>query len=245
MQRLSLARWKRAARIAPQADLETLRALRQHVRQLTIPLQELSHIAEIRLGLPRVGSTVFFRPAGTDWSWRPMAWRAALARRGVAPALNRDKMGEEVRIFHDCQTQEISLTQYRNLRADDLAAYGIDLEIYHFDGSFLSLVIDLPPSACAGLRKRHVLQLSAVIEREMPINIYARLNLQHGPNTEQVMLALPSESPETTVAFDLAYTQLNEKRAEKIWIDLLFEDPSMNKVRLRDLNICRYPRAEI
>ncbi|PRY75258.1 hypothetical protein CLV80_11368 [Yoonia maritima] len=245
MQRLSLARWTAAARNAPNAELSTLRALRQNARQLLIPLQELSYIAEDRLALPRIGTNTFTRPAGTDWSWRPMAWRAGLWKRGLAPALNREKIGSEVGIFHDCNQPEISLTQYRNLRADDLAAYGLMLEVYHFGGSFLSLVVDLPTAASTGLKKRHVIQLSAVIERETPINIYARLNVKNGPNTEQILLTLPSDQRETMAEFDLAYTQLNEARTEKIWIDLLFENPNMNKVTIRDLNICRYPRAEI
>ena len=245
MQRVSLTRWNRAARNAPNAELATLRANRQHARQLLVPLQELSYIAENRLALPRIGTNTFQRPAGTDWSWRPMAWRAGIAKRGLAPALNKDKIGDEIAIFHDCQQQELSLTQYRNLRGDDLAAYGLALEVYHFDGSFLSLVLDLPTAACEGLKKRHVLQLAAVIEREVPINIYARLNVKNGPNTEQILLTLPADETYTMAEFDLAYTQLNEARTEKIWIDLLFENPNMNKITIRDLNICRYPRAEI
>ncbi|KJZ19128.1 DUF6478 family protein [Loktanella sp. S4079] len=245
LQRASFKRWSKAARMAPNAELSTLRAQRQHARQLIVPLQELSYVAENRLALPRIGTNTFQRPAGTDWSWRPMAWRTSVAKRGLAPAFNRDKIGEEVTVFHDCKAPEVSLTQHRNLHADDLAAYGMTMEVYHFDGSFLSLVLDLPVAACTGLKKRHILQLAAVIDREAPMNIYARLNVKNGPNTEQILLSLPSDDRETLAEFDLAYTQLNEARAEKIWIDILFENPNMNKITIRDLNICRYPRAEI
>jgi hypothetical protein len=243
--RASLARWAKAARAASCTELTTLRVLRQQARQLLIPLHELNQTAETRLARPRIGSTTFARPVGTDWSWRPMLWRAALPKRGLAPAMNKDRLGDEIGIFHDCKHPEIALSQHRNAGGDDLAAYGLGLEVYHFDGSFLSLVIDLPQDACAELKKRHVLQLTAVIDREMPINIYARLNIKNGPNVEQSLLTLPADTRETSVAFDLAYTHLNEARTEKIWIDLLFENPTMNKITIRDINICRYPRAEI
>ena len=45
--------------------------------------------------------------------------------------------------------------------------------------------------------------------------------------------------------FDLAYCDLNEKRIEKAWLDLIFEGPAMNQITLRDVTMCRYPRAEI
>ena len=84
-----------------------------------------------------------------------------------------------------------------------------------------------------------------MITREKPINIYARLNVKNGPNVEQILLTLPHEKTQTAVEFDLAYSQLNEKRAERMWVDLMFENPAMNQITIRDLTISRYPRAEI
>lgn len=209
------------------------------------PLQELTYIADTRLALPRIGSNTFARPPGTDWSWRPQVWRGALPERGAAPALNKMKLGPDITVFHDCGTSEISLRQIRNTRDQDLAPFGVTLEVFGFDGSFLSLVLDLPEGVCTDLKKRHLIRLAATVDREYPIRIFARLNVKHGPNTEQILLTLPDDRAETEVEFDLAYSQLNEKRAERMWIDLMFENPRMNKITLRDLNICRYPRAEM
>ena len=47
------------------------------------------------------------------------------------------------------------------------------------------------------------------------------------------------------VEFDLAYSDLNEQRIEKAWIDLIFEGPEMNRVVLRDVNLSRAPRAAV
>ncbi|WP_342077927.1 DUF6478 family protein [Yoonia sp. SS1-5] len=245
LHRRALRRWNHASQIAGDAELSTLRAYRQQARQLRGPLQELLHVADNRLALPRIGSNTFARPSGTDWSWRPQLWRGPLPEQGVAPALNKSRLGTELAIFHDCPAQEIALRQIRNTRDHDLAAFGVSLEVLHFEGSFLSLVVDLPPDVCDGLEKRHLIQLSTVIEREAPITIQARLNVKSGPNTDQILLPLPDQDGECDISFDLAYSQLNEKRTSHMWIDLMFDAPSMTKTTLRDLTICRHPRAAL
>lgn len=241
----ALARWKAAAQSAGHAEIASLRKLRQQARQLRTPILELTHIADSRLALPRIGSNTFARPAGTDWAWRPQLWRGALPDKGRAPAKNKAQLGPELTIFHDCQTSEISLRQVRNSQDHDLAAFGVVLEVFRFDGSFLSLVVDLPQEVCKGFSKRHLLRLGLAVDCEKPMPLMARLNVKHGPNTEQVLLTVPDEEAETMVTFDLGYSQLNEKRVERMWIDLICDGPQMNKMTIRDLNICRYPRAEI
>ncbi len=80
---------------------------------------------------------------------------------------------------------------------------------------------------------------------EKPLEIFARLNIKNGPNTEQIVRELPLGAEEVMVEFDLAYSKLNEKRVEKMWLDLIFEGPQMNQVTLRDLTFSRRPRAEL
>ena len=47
------------------------------------------------------------------------------------------------------------------------------------------------------------------------------------------------------VEFDLAYTKMNEKRIERMWVDLIFVGPEMNQIILRDVTFSRRPRAEL
>ena len=89
------------------------------------------------------------------------------------------------------------------------------------------------------------MRVNLIIEVEKSIEIFARLNIKHGPNTEQLMLELPLGESEVMVEFDLGYSDINEKRVERMWLDLIFESPEMNQVTIRDLTFCRYPRAEI
>ena len=107
------------------------------------------------------------------------------------------------------------------------------------------MVLDLPQEAKDGLKRTHILQLGTLVEVEKPLEIFARLNIQHGPNTEQLVREFPSGAREGVVEFDLAYADMNEKRVDKLWIDLIFENPQMNQITLRDLTFSRRPRAQI
>ena len=114
-----------------------------------------------------------------------------------------------------------------------------------FDGSFLSVVLDLPEESVRGLTLRHVIRLDAVVELEKPLEIFVRLNIKHGPNTEQLVREMPLQSSEAFVEFDLAYSRMNERRIERAWVDLIFEGPEMNQIVLRDVTLSRRPRAEV
>ncbi|PVA06301.1 DUF6478 family protein [Thalassorhabdomicrobium marinisediminis] len=243
--RRTRAFWSRAARQAATVDLSVLRQQRTEARILRHKLDELTYHADNRLALPRIGSTSFPKPAGTDWSWRPQLWRGALPFKGLSAVESKTRLGDEATIFHDCQISELSLRQLRNTREADLAPYGLRMDVFRFDGSFLSLVLDLPQSATDGLLKRHLVRMEAIVEVEKPLEIFARLNVRHGPNTEQIVRELPLYDDKVMVEFDLAYTKLNEKRVEAIWVDLIFEGPEMNQVTLRDVTFSRNPRAEL
>ena len=243
--RRARAFWSRAANAAPTSDLSTLRRQRNAARILRQKLDELTYVADSRLALPRIGSSSFPKPPGTDWSWRPQLWRGALPIKGISSVESKTTLGDEVTIFHDCQISELTLRQLRNTREADLAPFGLRMDVFRFDGSFLSLVLNLPDSACNGLLKRHLVRMDAIVEVEKPLEIFARLNVRHGPNTEQIVRELPLQEDGIMVEFDLAYTKLNEKRVEAMWIDLIFEGPEMNQVTIRDVTFSRTPRAEL
>ncbi|MFG6517336.1 DUF6478 family protein [Sulfitobacter sp. 1A13496] len=241
----ALQRWAVAARKAATADLATLRRQRSRARLLRAELNRLIHRAEDRLALPAIGASGFPKPHNADWAWRPELWRGPLATPGLSSVATKSKLGEEVTLFHDCAQSELTLRQLRNLREADLAPFGLQLDVFKFDGSFLSLVVDLPPEAITGLKRRHLFRMDTIVELEHPLEIFARLNIRHGPNTEQIVRELPAGQESISVEFDLAYSKLNEKRIEAAWVDLIFEGPEMNQVVLRDLTFSRSPRAQI
>ena len=84
---------------------------------------------------------------------------------------------------------------------------------------------------------------------ERPMRIFARLNIGHGPNTEEITQVLgemqPGLASEQVVEFDLAASQMNEKRLDKIWLDLILEKPAMNAAMIREMIFSRHLRANV
>lgn len=240
-----LGRWRKAAAQAAQAPVAELRQQRDQARSLRAHLDRLIHEAEGRLAFPQIGSTQFPRPTGTDWSWRPDLWRGPLAQPGIASAPRKAVIDGQVNLFHDCPRSEIALRQLRNTHEGDLAPFGLAIEVFGFDGSFLSLSIALPEDGAQGLTRQHLMRVDTLIDSEQANGVFARLNIRHGPNTEQVLRQMDLSGPSNAVDFDLAHLPLNERRIERVWLDLIFENPRMNRLVLRDLTLCRHHRADL
>jgi len=208
--RRARAFWSRAANSAQNTDLSVLRRRRTQAISLRQKLDEL-------IALPRIGSSSFPKPPGTDWSWRPQLWRGDLPIKGLSAVPSETKLGDEVTVFHDCSVSELTLRQLRNTRESDLAPFGLRMDVFRFEGSFLSLALDLPESGREGLLRSHLLRFEAMVEAEASIEIFARLNVRHGPNTEEIVRKLPLENDRVLV----------------------------EQVTIRDVTFSRCPRAEL
>ena len=147
----------------------------------------------------------------------------------MSAVLSKTAIGEEATLFHDCALSELTFRQIRNTREEDLAPFALRMDVFAFDG----------------LQRRHIVRVNTVIETEKPLEVFSRLNIKHGPNTEQLVLELPLGQEDVMVEFDLGYFDINEKRVERMWLDLIFEGPEMNQITMRDITFCRYPRAEL
>ncbi len=240
-----LGRWRRAAHQAPYATQADLRLQRDQARGLRRHLDHLIQQADSRLIRPTIGSTQFPKPVGTDWSCRPDLWRAPLTQPGVASAPRKTGLDSQVSLFHDCPFSEIAVRQVRNREDRDLAPFSLVVEVFSFGGSFLSVSVELPEDAAIHLTREHLVRVEPLIECEKPVGVFARLNIQHGPNMEQVLRSLDPGEVSKAVDFDLAHLPLNERRIEKIWLDLIFETPEMNRMVVRDLTFCRFHRADL
>lgn len=245
VQRRALARWREAARTAGSLDLAQLPLLRSDARALRREIDSVLHQVDGRLQMPRIGADSVPAPPTSDWTWRPELWRGPVSPFGVAGAQNRAQLGRELTLFHDCDESEITLRQIRNRHDSDLAPCALRMDVFRFNGSFLSFVLDLPETALQRLHLNHLVRLDMKLELERPLEIFCRLNIKHGPNSEQLVREMPLTQGDSFVEFDLAYTRMNEKRLEKAWVDIIFERPAMNQILLRDLTFSRYPRAEL
>lgn len=240
----TLRRWDRAARTAETLEPSELKQLRQRARSLGRRLDKVLHVAEERLALPLPGEAGVRRPMHSDWAWRPELWCGPVKPNGFAMVENKTPIGREAKVFHDCALNELSVRQLRNTKAEDIAAYGVRMDVFRFDGSFLSLVVDLPPEGVEGLTRRHLVRLAIRVEAEKPLEIFGRINVRHGPNVEQLVREFEGSDGDLSLDFDMAATRLNEARVERAWLDLIFENPEMNAITLRDVTLSRRPRAE-
>lgn len=237
-------RWTSAADQAAGLAPGALRALRAEARVMRRQIDRLIHAADHRLGLPALGAGLPRMPLGTDWAWRADVWRGPIAAPGAVAESARTAISDDLAIFHDCPLAEVALRQIRNRAEPDRAPFGLALDVFGFRGSFLSLAITLPDHALAGLKVRHLIRIDAILDADRPIRGFVRLNVKNGPNVEQVVSSLPAQGGEVVIEFDLAYTKIDEQRLERAWLDLIFNDPAMTRVTLRDMVVSRRPRAE-
>jgi hypothetical protein len=237
--------WAREAEAAPSLRPIALHGLRGQARAMRRQLDRVIHVADHRLATPAIGAGLPRQPLGTDWTWRADAWRGPLPQPGLIATTDRSRISDDLSLYHDCPLGEVSVRQCRNSNDGDRAPFGLKIEVYGFQGSFLSLATSLPPEAVQGLKSRHLLRLDAVIDAERPLRSYARLNVRHGPNVAQLVREIPPLAGEVVVEFDLAYAKIDDTRIEKAWLDLIFNEAAMNGISLRDLVVSRRPRAEL
>ena len=241
-----LTRWASLAEGADVVDLSRLRVQNNRAKLLRHHLDRIIAVADSRLALPAIGSEVFRQPRESDWGWRPPLGREPIPHKGVASVNSNTEFGPGSTIFHDCSSSELNLRQIRNTRESDLAPYAVRMDVFRFDGSFLSIAVDLPKDALNGLRRKHLIRMDTQIEAEKTLEIFARLNIKHGPNTEQIVREVPlQQGGEMMVEFDLGYSDIAENRLESAWVDLIFEGAQMNQVTIRDLTFCRLPRSDL
>lgn len=248
--RRALRRWNAALEQADTLSRARLEAMSEQAQELRVLLDRF--IRRDGNGNGNSGGKGLMPPMHSDWSWRPPLWEDAQHPAGTAAPESGTELAAGVKVFHDCPLNQIILRQLDGAHGNTghpAAPYAQMLEVLGFEGSFLSLVFDLPVGAVAGLRDSHVLSLAASVNAERPLRIYARLNIRHGPNTEQIVREFPAETiaagGEGQVEFDLAYADFHQRRVDHMWLDLIFDSPAMSRVLFRDLLFSRRPRAEL
>ena len=235
---------RRLTRKLPNMGEADMIELRSRARDLRSALDHVIRQVNLRVSPTKNRPAGFQKPADADWAWRPELWTSAIAHVGVASARSKTRLGDEARLFHDCEISDLTIKQFRNLRSIDLAPFGFMMDVFHFGGSYLSLAISLPIKRAKEMTTGHIIELEAIFESERPLKTLASLNIKHGPNVEQIIREFSQADKLCSVGFDLGYLMLNENRIKEVWLDLIFEAPQMNQIKIRDLTFYRRPRAE-
>ncbi|MGB0498192.1 MAG: DUF6478 family protein [Rubricella sp.] len=243
--RLVLGVWRRRAREAEGADGVTLRRWRRQARTLQPLIDTVRHHADRRLAPGADPATAVPVESGDDGELllRPAAFFAPDLPLGIAAPESGTRFGQDLSIHHDLDRADLIL---RRLRVpSDPRSYRLRLEGFAIAGEFVSLVLTLPEEMAGRIAREDLVAVSVDIETDAPIDLYARLNLRHGPNTEKIVRRIDLAGGETSVEFDVFYTDFDPARAAGAWVDLIFEPPTMRAIDLRDVAIWRKPRLSL
>ncbi|WP_414898875.1 DUF6478 family protein [Rhodovulum sp. YEN HP10] len=240
----ALAAWGRAGEAAERLDAPDFVALPGRAWRLRHRLGRAIRGVDARRAAFHAAAATARLPLGSDWGFRPAPFAARVKPCGLADIGTGLRLGPQVRLLHDASRAEIAFHQIANSSAGDGAPFGLTLEVAGFDGGFVSVVFELPARAVEGLGRHHLIRLDAVLETEAPLDIFARINIRHGPNFAQLVRAVSPDEPRIALDFDLAASDLHDGGADRIWLDLLFDGPRMNRILLSDMVLSRRPRSE-
>ncbi|MEM6938949.1 MAG: DUF6478 family protein [Pseudomonadota bacterium] len=238
-------RWKARADEVASTDMAALDARRAQARLLKSHLTRLIEAADARLTARYADAMPAQAPLNADWAWRPPLWTKPQGLLGQSELATGSQICDGLKMFFDGPTAELCISQTDALARAEGGPFALALDIYAFEGSFLSFVIDLPQEATDGMTTNAVVQLDFELQLETPIEVFSRLNLCYGPNTEPLVQDHVAEQSTQRAEFDLAYSALGQNRVERGWIDLIFQHPRMNQIVIHDLCVSRRPRAQL
>jgi len=236
--------WRRLERGMHSFAWGSVISLRGRAADLRRTLDSIIMQADRRTEQMQSGRTQMKMPDDADWGWRPDAFATRLGQISSVVNTARHEVGSSIAVHHNDTAPELVVRQVKNAGLDDLAPFGVSLETYAFGGSFLSLAIDLPNEAADGLTKNHIFEVEGKLSLDHPMPIFVRLNVKHGPNVEELLQEIPTGANRLYLEFDLGYCDLHEARIENVWLDIIFDDPAMNRAKISDMVFYRRPRAK-
>lgn len=216
-------------------------ALRDQARAVHAAAAQVICAADLRLGDAGSGAWISTLPPRVDWVHRPAVWTTPQARSTQASAANEHNLGDGVSLHYDGEGA-IDLRQIDAAQSGQ-SQHALVLDINEHSGSFVSLAIGFPDSALANFSKSVLFRCDLKMDRPARLDVFARLNLRHGPNVEKVIRAV--EPTATAVDFDVYYADLNAEDVTDIWVDLIINSPGPTRIVINDLLLSRRPRADV
>ncbi|MBB5515475.1 hypothetical protein FHS89_001487 [Rubricella aquisinus] len=246
--KLALRIWRRrhAAVLAGQRADKDARRWRRQARELRPLLAELERdVDQATTQAETLGATGRdILPRDTSFFFRPQVFEKPLARPGLARPASGTLLGEGVTLHHDVPEPDFTVRQVRN-KTESPARFGLVIESYELGGTFLSLALSCPEGEAQRTSRDDLVRFTFDMSLDVPLEVFARLNLRHGPNVEQIVRELDFNAADPWVEFDIFYSQFDPKRGKDMWLDLIFQTPTMNEIHIRDVSILRRPRLSL
>jgi hypothetical protein len=183
--------------------------------------------------------------AGSDWVWRPRLWLMSESAEHSILTSGSLRIGGEIALFSDGKDREVIARQTRHSLPGDTASYGLRVEFYDLTGSYVSVVLDLPPSAVRGLSQKHSLTVDILLTAEADVQCYAALNIESGPNKERLVHGFRPSDRLQSLTFDLSQVAFDAARVERLWLEVVFDPSPMNALQIDDLTLYRTLRREL
>ncbi len=181
----------------------------------------------------------FHVPPKTQWGFTP-SLQNGVTQGGISGnILTGTALGPHVTLHHGGDGAQFSIQQ-----TDDYGT-GLVFDFGDFESDFFSLAFELPLEGVLALGRQDLLRFVLRSQANETFQAYARLNLCHGPNTEQVVRMIDIGAGESFAEFDIFYTEFEPKRATSAWIDLIINDPAHKRITLEEVIILRRARASL
>ena len=180
-------------------------------------------------------------PQSTLWASRPEPWSSPILNINQTFVESASRISPDTSVYHDDDEAEVSVHQ----TIGGLAPFTLSLDLLSFRGDYLSLALGFPKEQVAEVQPSDVLRLDAVFTTEHPITAIARANVKVGPNIERVTRTIDQGRAKPIVEFDLFYEDLEAQKISDVWIDIIFEKPSVNLITMQDVRVSRRPRINL
>lgn len=181
--------------------------------------------------------TGFVLPPKTQWGYTPRLWDSS-AHEISGNILTGTELAENVTLHHDGIGSNFTIRP-------PATGVGLDFGFEDFNGSFMSIAFGFPETAAKSIGRHDLLRISMTSSADENFQAYARLNLRHGPNNEQIIRMIDIGKGEGFAEFDIFYTEFEPNRASDAWIDLIINEPTGRKFSLSEVIILRRVRASL
>ncbi len=181
----------------------------------------------------------FVLPAKTKWAFCPDIWKTASEFEIEGTVLSGTELGAHVTLHHDGKDTAFNICRPNGDK------HALQFTFSRFDGSFISLAFALPQSEIHKLERHDLLRIAINSTTPEPFEAFARLNLCHGPNTEQITRMIEIGRGQSFAEFDIFYTAFEPLRVADIWIDLIINAPQNRMITITNAVILRRTRAAL